>query len=510
MLFQDEVTLMKEKANNQEDSKKLSCSLSENVDLVKNRFAFPSNQDLVLRDIFISILKRNCTLIYIDGIVDENFINEHIIEPLCQMLTSSECLHGMDLIKNTVSLAKVTSLTTIGQLSQNLLQGNTLLLIDGFEEALSIGTISYEKRSIGRPDTENVLKGPHEGFIESSKVNRSLIRKQLKSEKLISESILIGRNELYRVTFMYMQDLADPQLVADVKDRVQQIDSDGLLTISTVGEHIEESSYSIVPTVLYTERPDRAAAFIAEGHVIILMDNSPACLIAPATFWAFFHTPEDMYQRTLAGNFLRFLRVIAVLITLTTPAVYIAITNYHQEMIPTDLLLAIASSRERVPFPVIFEVIGMEIAFELIRESSIRIPPTIGSTIGIVGALILGQAAVEANIISPILVIVIATTGVCSFIISNVDLNLSLRIARFFFLLCGMLMGFLGIGIGTVAFAVYVLSIKSFGIPYFAPVTPHYSSSKDTLARPPAWKQWLRPQFTRPQYSVRKKPRKGE
>lgn len=502
---------MKDKKNDEQKPSNISGNLEANVEAIKEIFCYPANEDIIFREVYMEFMQKKCMLVYIDGIVDENFINSYIIRPLKRKKSvTTDNIHDLDLIKNDISSTKLLSVSTFKNLSQNLLEGNTILLIDGYNQALSISTTKYEKRSVERSETENVIKGPHEAFIESSSINRSLIRKQLKTEKLVSESVNIGITELYRITFMYIQDLADPKLVSEVRRRVEQIQSDGLLTISILGSYIEEYSYSIVPTVLYTELPDRAAAFIAEGHVVILMDNSPSCLIAPATFWSFFHTPEDMYQRWIAGNFIRLIRLLAIFITILTPAIYIAVTNFHQEMIPTDLLLAITSSREKVPFPIIFEVIGMEIVFEIIREASIRIPTSIGSTIGIVGALILGQAAVQANIISPLLVIVVSLTGVSSFAISNVDLNLSVRILRFFFLLCGVLMGFFGIAVAGTVFIVYIVSLKSFGVPYFAPITPHYPSSRDMIFRSPSWKQFIRPLFTKPQNAIRRKPRKGE
>jgi spore germination protein KA len=262
--------------------------------------------------------------------------------------------------------------------------------------------------------------------------------------------------------------------------------------------------------VLFTELPDRAVSFLKEGHVVILVDNNPSCLIVPATFWSFFHTPEDMSYRWIAGNFIRLIRLIAVFISLLTPAIYIAITNYHQEMIPTDLLLAISATREKVPFPIVFEVVGMEIAFEIIRECSFRIPTSIGSTIGIVGTLILGQAAVQANIISPILVIVVALTGLSTFAISNTDLNMSIRISRFFFTFCSIMMGFLGLSLGITVFTVYIISIKSFGVSFFAPVTPHYEASRDMIFRSTIKNQWLRALFTRPKLKYKKTPSKEE
>lgn len=268
-------------------------------------------------------------------------------------------------------------------------------------------------------------------------------------------------------------------------------------------QYLEERPRSLFPTLLYTERPDRAAAFIEEGHIALLMANSPSCLILPATFWSIFHSPEDHYLRTPHGNFIRILRIIAMFIAFFTSSFYIAVTNFHVGMIPPDLLMAIAGSRERVPFPSIIEILIMELAFELIREAGLRVPSPIGPTIGIVGALILGQAAVQANIISPIVIIVIALSGLSSFIIIDTSLNFALRMSRFLFIFAA---GFIGIYGSTVLFVIglfYLVSLKSFGTPFFAPMTPHTSSSKDLLIRHVPLKERFRPGYVKPKDMVK-------
>jgi spore germination protein KA len=398
------------------------------------------------------------------------------------------------------------------EIAKDLLDGRTVLIIDGFAGALSSNTIKYEHRAVERSQTENIIKGPHESFVESPLVNRALIRKLARNKNLVSEAIDIGLEDRSEVFIMYNKNIANPELVNEVRKRINKIKEDkysGMATAAIIQQYIEDSSL-LMPTVLYTELPDRAASFIKEGHVIVIADSSPSCLIAPATFWSFFHTPEDMYFRFIAGNFIRLIRIIAVFISLLTPAIYVAITNYHQEMIPTDLLLAISATRERVPFPIVFEVVGMEIAFEIIRECSFRIPTNIGSTIGIVGTLVLGQAAVQANIISPILVIIIAITGLSGFAVSNADLNMSLRVSRVFFTFCAIMMGFLGLAVGITAFTAYVVSVKSFGVPFFSPVTPHYESSLDMLFRSKVRNQWLKALFTNPKIKLKNTPSKEE
>lgn len=487
----------------------IGTDLAFNMEKLKRIFVYPKNQDFAIRELYIELVKKKAALIYLEGIVNEPVIDEFIIDPVINNSGyKADGIQGIDLIRLSLSTVKVKEMSSFSRITQTVLDGYSVLLIDGFDKALSIDTAKYEHRSVERSETENITKGPHEGFIEAFKVNDSLIRKHLRNEKLVSESVNVGYKTLTRVFLMYREDVADPSLIDNIKERLGNIRTDAMVTTSILGQFIEDNDYSIVPTVLYTELPDRAASYIESGHVVLLVDNSPSALIAPATFWSLFHTPEDTYHRWIAGNFIRLIRIISIFIMLFTPALYVAATNYHPEMIPTDLLLAIAASREKVPFPVIFEVVGMEMAFEVIREASIRIPTSMGATIGIVGALILGQAAVQANIISPLVVIIVALTGVASFAVSNTDLNMSIRISRFFFTFCGMVMGFLGIAVGIVVFLGYVISIRSFGVPFLAPVVPHSKSSRDMLFRSSVKDQNIRPLLTKLKSVYKSRPYK--
>lgn len=497
-----------------EDRDVISENLISNFNILKEMFHYPLNADLAVRELHINSINKDSILLYINGIINEDTIDGYIIKPLIEnTIATSEVNSGIDLIKNILQPLRIKKKNKFLDVAKDLLDGKTILLISGYSEVLSVNTLKYEHRSIEESKSESIVKGPHESFVESATINRSLIRKSLKNRNLITESIEIGTEDNCEIHLMYKSNTVNPELVKEVRDRIKKIKEDGyngIITSSTLQQYIEDNSISIVPTIMLTELPDRAVSFIKEGHIVILADNASSCLIVPATFWSFFHTPEDMYHRWIAGNFIRLIRIAAVLISLLTPAIYIAITNYHQEMIPTDLLLAISSTRERVPFPILFEVVGMELAFEIIRECSIRIPTNIGSTIGIVGTLILGQAAVEANIVSPILVIIIALTGVSSFAVSNIDLNMSIRISRFFFTFCSIMMGFLGLAIGITTFGVYVISIKSFGVPFFAPVIPYYESSRDMAFRSTVKRQWLKALYAKSKLKYKKTPSEEE
>jgi spore germination protein KA len=480
------------------------------LDELKKSFSYPLNSDFVIRELYIKALNTNAVLVFLKGMTNFDTIERQILRPLMEDTIGNNLEDKLTLlVKNILPVQGINKVSDFKTIKEDILSGSTILLVDGYKEAISMITFGYEHRGVEAPQNENVLKGPKEAFIESGLVNRSLIRKQLRDESLITESISIGERSPSEVYMMYLKDIANADLIDKVKSRISEVKIDNLKAISELEQHIEDRPYSLVPTILFTERPDRAATFLSEGHIVLLKDNSPFSLVLPATFWSFFHTPEDQYQRWAYGNFLRIIRFLALMVALFTPAIYIAVTNFHVETIPTDLLLAMAATRERVPLPVILEILLMEASFEILREAGIRIPTPIGPTIGIVGALILGQAAVEANLVSPILVVIVALTGLSSFAIPETSVNYLVRISRFIFLLASSTLGFFGFGLCTVVFISYIATVKSFGIPFFSPLSPHYPSSKDLIIRPPVWKQWLRPFNIKPNKKVRKKGPEG-
>jgi spore germination protein KA len=496
-----------------QDPIELSGNLHENLEWLKNTFSYPENKALTLREIYIPYFKQDGTLLYLDGATDRKSVEQHILEPLISQANiaeePSEDSSLVSLLKKVLTSASGSIITERKKILNNLLQGSTILLVDGQACALSVDTAGFETRSISEPTNENVIKGPKEAFVESAAINRSLIRKQIKDYRLMTESVFIGEKTLKEIDVVYLKGVANPELVKEVKQRLQGINSDLVQSLSILEQFVELRSYSMIPSALLTERPDRACSFIHEGHIVLLMDNDPLAMVVPITFFSLFQTSEDMHLRWAYGNFIRLIRLFAMIVALLTPSIYIAISTFHEEMLPTDLLLAIAATRERVPFPALVEVLIMETTFELVREAGIRIPKTIGPTIGIVGALILGQAAVEANIISPILVIVVALTGLSSFAIPEISFNFTVRITRFFILLAASFMGFYGIAIALTFILAYLASFESFGVPFFSPLAPHYRSSKDLVFRPPVKKQWLRPFNLRTRDKVRNNKPEG-
>jgi spore germination protein KA len=473
-------------------------SLEKNIEVFQTIYSMPKNTDIKIRQLFIPSLNQQGALLYISSIIDTNTLDEHIIRPLLVRQDSSGKL------ENIVSTESVKNETKIKEILSEVNKGSCVLFVDGHNQSYIISIPKFETRSIGQPENEVSLRGPKEAFSEKALTNISLVRKKIRNENLVVESSTISKRSKNSLFMAYVKDLANEELIQKVKKRIDSLDDDSIQNLAILEQLIEDRPRSIFPTVLYTERPDRAAYFLEDGYVVMFMDNSPAALVVPATFWSFYHTSDDRFLRFFNGNFSRFIRILGLFITLFTSAIYVSVTNYHAEMVPPDLLLAMASNREKVPFPSFVEVILMELAFELIREAGLRVPSPIGPTIGIVGALILGQAAVQANIVSPIVVIVVALGGLSSFVIGDISMNFAIRINRFIIIVAAGFMGIYGMTAVFVAGLFYLVSIKSFGIPYLAPLTPRYTSSKDIIFRRLIRNEMFRPGYLRPKDIERK------
>lgn len=474
-------------------------NLENTIEIFKSIYSIPLNSDIKIRNILIGGLNKKASIIYISTISDSKIIENHVIEAL---LSNNDETKD---IENIISAQSIKTFEKIEDVLSEINKGNAAVLVDSYSEAYLIGTSNFQGRAIEKTENEVILKGPKEAFNEKGSTNISLIRKKIKSENLVVEVIPVSQtsnNELYIV---YMKDLVNNELLNTIKEKVNSLEVDSIQNLSLMEQYIEDRKTSIFPTILYTERPDRAASFIEDGFIVLLMENSPSSLVLPATFWSFFHTSEDYYLRFLYGNFIRILRLLALLITLFISATYTAITNYHVEMLPTDLLLAISATREIVPFPTVVEILLMEIAFELIREAGLRVPSPIGPTIGIVGALILGQAAVQANIVSPLVVIIVALGGLSSFAIGDISMNFAIRLIRFLFILSAALFGFYGMTAMFSVLLLYMVSLKTFGVPYMAPMSPKYISSKDTIYRKMVQNQLFRPGYLKPKDMKKKR-----
>ena len=392
----------------------------------------------------------------------------------------------------------VTSVKNYSDVFSGINMGDCLLFIDTLEIAFDIDVKKYEHRNISVPVNESAIKGPQEGFVENIRTNTSLIRRIVNNENLVIETIPIGKISKIKCSVCYLQNIANGDLVSEIKYRLNNLAVDSLLSTGELEQLIEDDVGFGIPHVLSTERPDKCAKYLFQGRIVLLLNGNPYSIILPATIEDFLFSPEDTNLRPLFANFLRIIRILAAITTLLLPGLYMAVTNFHQELLPTELLFSILSARENVPFPIILEIILLELAFELIREASLRVPSLIASSIGIVGALILGDAAVNAGIVSPILIIIVAITGIASFSMPDFSFGFHIRIFRFWFIALGATAGFLGIGVGLFIYVSMLCSIKSFGVPYTAPLTPSGNMRGTGYFVPHFWKQEYRPSFLSP------------
>ena len=411
------------------------------------------------------------------------------------------------LSQNALGISDATFFSTIEEAADGLLTGETILFVDGFAQAVKIPDNGYPRMSLSEADLEKVIRGSNEGFSDSVKQNAALIRKRVRSPKVKVKQLKTGIRSNTNVYLVYMDDLVYPGLLKEIERRMDGFEIDGVLDSGVIEQLTEEKWYSPFPQFQTTERPDRAAMSILEGRVILLVDNSPVALILPTDYNSFIRTSDDYYNRFEIASFGRMLRYVASFFAMTLPGLYLAVTNFHTQILPTTLLLSFADARRGVPFPAVIEVLIMEISFELLREAGVRLPGAMGNTIGIVGGLIIGQAAVEANLVSPIVVIVISFTALCSFAIPNEEFATAFRVLKFFFIALCAWLGFFGMLAGLLAVLIHLSHLKSFGIPYLMPFVGadlnDYEDERDALYRQP-----LRKLLWRPVYAKRKKRRK--
>lgn len=473
----------------------LTGKLQDDIEVLKMVFTFSS--DIGYREFQIGIKKG--TLIFLDGLVNMELIDSDLLKPLMNYGKSKVTPPKIDQIKQLyleqiITASQISHGQKIQDIVDHILSGDTVLLIDGMQEALFISLQQWDKRAIEEPQTEGAVRGPRDGFTENLRTNTSLIRRRLKTPQLKMELTTVGRLSKTNIVITYLEGIADDSLIAEVRHRINRIDIDAILESGYIEELIADNPFSIFPQVAYTERPDRVVGNILEGHVGILIDNTPFCLIAPQTFFQFLQVPEDYYLRYPVSSFVRWIRYLFLVISLLLPSVYIALTTFHQEMIPTNLLLSLAASREAVPFPALVEALIMEISFEGLREAGLRLPRPVGQAVSIVGALVIGQAAVEAGIVSNPMVIIVALTGIAGFVLPNYNYANTIRLLRFPMMILAGTMGFYGILLGAIALQIHLCRLQSFGVPYFSPVAPLDTDSlKDVIVRAPRWAMRRRP-----------------
>lgn len=481
----------------------VSNDIEENRKYIEDIFCTEKNGDIILRDVVFYAGEKlvRAFIVSVDGLSDSEMINEGIIKPLMRLHEQfADEKADIDYILNhLIPHCQAEKTKDIYNMACKVNIGNAAMFFDGFDTGIIFDVKSWEHRGVDTPSSEQVIQGPHEGFNEVLRCNTALIRKTLNNPHLIMENVYLGGTSKTPGAVAYLGNVANDSLVAEVKRRVNEIDAEYILSVLDVEQYIEEASFLPIPQIITTERPDRVCRCLVEGRVAVILNGSSHVLVMPATIFDLASSVEDDYLRYPYSLLIRFVRMMAVVISLLTPAVYVAITEYHQELILNGLFLSIQASRLSVPFSIITELLIMELSFELIREAGVRVPGHIGSTLGIVGGLILGTAAVDAHIGSPIMIIVVALTGIASFAIPSYSLSFSFRFTRFIYIFGAAVGGFPGLFALFFAITVMYMGTKSFGVPYGSPVAPHTDyKGNSAFIRKPVWKQDERPSYLKP------------
>ena len=500
--------------------KEIFSSINVNLEYLKYKYNALINSDVKFREFQFAVQDKqyNACIIYIDGMVNSQIINDFILKPLMLLDKGNKHKSVPTAISNNITVRKVKKfnledyvynslipqndikkVSEFSEIISDINSGNCALLIDTMAGAFSLDVKGFKHRGVSEPQNEIVVRGSQEAFVEVIRVNTSILRRLVNSENLIVENSTVGKISKTKVAICYLKNIANDDLVGEVKYRINNLDIDSLVSSGQLEQLIQDNGSTSFPQMISTERPDKVVNLLFEGRVAIIINGSPYVLVCPGIFVDFISSPEDLNLKYQFSNILRVIRIIAIFFSLLLPGLYIAITTYHPELIPTELLFAIAASRESVPFPIIFEIVVMEISFELIREAGLRVPSPIGPTIGIVGALILGEAAVSASIVSPILIIVVSITAICSFAVPDYSLSFTLRFLRFLFLFLGYIAGFLGIAFGLFVYCAILAGLKSFGVSYLSPYFPcENKDTESTIFLKPIWLREKRSSFLDP------------
>jgi len=475
----------------------VSPVLDENLGML--HLILGPSQDVIFRTFEIGATPHRSALLFLDNLVKKELIMGLLETVVVRLRSESLPSQGEQLQRYLEQRAltnhEVNPNTNLGKVVEAALSGDSILLVEGMAAGLGVSTRGWEHRQPEEPLGEPVVRGPKEGFTETLAVNLALIRRRLKDERLRVERRRIGTHSGTDVVIVHIAGLALPEVVAEVGHRLDRIQIDGILESGYIEELIEDNPYSPFPQVRATERPDVAAAELLSGRVAVLTDGTPHVLCMPTTFAAAMQAAEDYYQRWPMASFLRMLRYLFLLIALLGPSTYIAMTTYHHEMVPTSLLVGLMAAREGVPFPALLEALMMEFSFEALREAGVRLPKPVGQSVSIVGALVIGEAAVRAGLVSPVMVIVVSITAISSFVIPVFSMALAIRLLRFGMMLLAGTLGFYGLTLGLMALGIHLASLRSFGVPYLSPIMPPTAADmKDLMIRVPRWAMRRRPQ----------------
>lgn len=469
----------------------LGCSYDANRQMIARAVQVSKNEDMKIRE--FRMAGRKAAYVFIDGMVDLNRVQLFVMDPCMAVESLPENENLADFVTGQViRLASVEVSCSLSNVLMRICQGDGALILDGMEGAVIGEVKGYSRRSINQPVNETVIMGPHEGFCETMRDNVVLIRRLMRTPGLISEAVTVGDETPMRVSLLYLDGVAPQETVDEIKRRIAGCRVDYVSSLGMLEQLLEDNPFSLMPQTLMTERPDRAVSFLSQGQVLILMENAPAVLAMPAGLMQHYHAADDMALRWQYGTFLRLLRMAGMMIALFLPAVYVALTVFHPEGMSLSLLTSVIETQSKVPMSIFPSMLLMLLAFSLINEAGARVPGAMGTSLSIVGGIILGQAVVVADLFSPLLIVVVAISGLGIYAVPSYPLTLAIRIAQLILVVLAGLAGYPGIVIGTFLLLARMCSLTSLGFRYLAPLSPKRPANPDAVMRLPIWRQRLR------------------
>ncbi|MBO8159131.1 spore germination protein [Thermosyntropha sp.] len=498
-----------------ESAYKLPLKLEEKMELIQPYLI--KNDDMVGRPFCLGGEHEiKGYVIHLEGMIDNISLQQDVLRSLMFYACGEELnKRGTDYLidhiyKNCLNVSQIEKVYNLDNLLQAVFDGFVILIFDGISEALKIDIRKTDRRGIEEPDLERALRGAKEGFVENVIVNTALVRRRLRDTNLVIEKLIIGRRTRTDVVLMYIEDIADPEIVINVRDKLNRIDMDGILGTEYIEQLIEDHHYTPFPQFKTTERPDKVMMELLEGRIVIMADGSPDALIIPSVFNSFLQASEDYIERPVISFYNRLFRYLAFILAVSLPALYIALLSFNPELIPVQLLITLAQGRDKVPFPVVLEVMIQEVIIQLVIETGLRLPVPMGQTIGVVAGIVLGQAAITAGLASPAIIIIIAVTTISTFALPNSTLVMASRIVRIFMILMAAAFGIFGFSVGWFLLLTHLISLESMGVPYFSPYAPmRYPDLKDSILRGFISKMTKRPVSIPGQNPVRKRETDG-
>lgn len=489
---------------------KISTSVRENEIYIRKRCE--NCADILIRPMRLGEeTKIDCLIVYIEAAVSNMMLDDSALGKMINHFWEIPPEKIREYVQNnSLGIADVQKLETQEEVFGALLSGNAVFFIDGYDKAMKISSKGYPDMGVYQAESEKVLRGSKEGFSDSVKTNSALVRKRIRDTRMKVEEYQTGVRSNTVIQLLYMEDLVHEELLEQIKGRLQEYKIDGILDSGMLEQLTEEPWYSPFPQYQMTERPDRAALEILNGKIVLLCDNSPSALILPGSFSGFMESSEDWYHHFEMGTFLRILRYLALLAATLLPGLYLAVIRFHTQILPTNLLLSFAKARAGVPFSSVVELLILELAFELIREAGVRVPGSLGNAIGIVGGLIIGDAAVSANLVSPIVVMIVALTALGSMVIPDEEFASAFRLLKYGFLFLGGYLGIYGIVLGIYLTMSHLCGLLSFGVPYMIPFVKKEASRNvgDGILRIPFRSRKYRPIYAKRDQTVRLRKKK--